>query len=77
MSVLKLAREEAKLRQAAAAAAIQVARTTLVAIEKGQRRIRISELQQLARLYGTSVKRPSAPGSRPCRPRAPLPENDR
>lgn len=52
---LRLAREAAKFRQAAAAEAISVARTTLVAIEQGQRRIRIGELQQLAKLYGTSV----------------------
>ena len=52
---LQKAREAAKIRQAAAANAIGVVRTTLVAIEQGQRRIRINELQQLARLYGTSV----------------------
>ena len=38
-----------------AAATIDVARDDLVAIEQGQRRIRIDELQQLAKLYGTSV----------------------
>lgn len=52
---LRLARDNAKITQAAAADAINVARTTLVAIEQGQRRIRIDELQKLARLYGTSV----------------------
>lgn len=52
---LRLAREAAELRQAEAAEAIGVARTTLVAIEKGQRRVRMNELQQLARLYGTTV----------------------
>lgn len=52
---LRVARESAKLTQADAANAIGIARTTLVAIEQGQRRVRMSELQQLARLYGTSV----------------------
>ncbi len=52
---LRIAREAANITQAEAASAIEAARTTLVAIEQGQRRIRISELQQLARLYGTSV----------------------
>src|SRR5258707_10752567 len=52
---LRIARETAKITQADAANAIGVARTTLVAVEQGQRRIRINELQQLARQYGTSV----------------------
>lgn len=52
---LRLAREAAGITQADAAAAIDVARTTLVAIEKGQRRIRTGELKRLARLYDTSV----------------------
>lgn len=52
---LQVAREAAKIKQAEAAAAISVARTTLVAMEQGQRRARITELQQLARLYGTTV----------------------
>lgn len=52
---LRIARESAKLTQADAASSIDVARTTLVAIEQGQRRVRLSELQQLARAYGTSV----------------------
>jgi Zn-dependent peptidase ImmA (M78 family)/DNA-binding XRE family transcriptional regulator len=52
---LRIARETAGIKQADAAASIEVARTTLVAIEQGQRRIRIGELQQLAKLYGTSV----------------------
>jgi len=52
---LRIARESAKFTQADAASAIDVARTTLVAIEQGQRRVRINELQQLARAYGTSV----------------------
>jgi Zn-dependent peptidase ImmA (M78 family)/DNA-binding XRE family transcriptional regulator len=52
---LRIAREGAKITQADAASAIGVARTTIVAIEKGERRVRMSELQQLAKLYGTSV----------------------
>jgi Zn-dependent peptidase ImmA (M78 family)/DNA-binding XRE family transcriptional regulator len=52
---LRIARETAKITQADAANAIRVARTTLVAMEQGQRRVRINELQQLACQYGTSV----------------------
>ncbi len=52
---LRIAREAAKVTQAAAAAAANMARTTLVAIEQGQRKARIDELQILAKLYGTSV----------------------
>ena len=52
---LRVAREAAEITQADAADEINVARTTLIAIEQGQRRIRISELQRLARLYQTSV----------------------
>lgn len=52
---LRIARESAKITQAAAANALEVARTTVVAIEQGQRRIRLDELQRLAALYGTSV----------------------
>ena len=50
---LRIARESAKVTQAAASAAAGMARTTLVAIEQGQRRIRLDELQGLAKLYGT------------------------
>ena len=53
--LLRDARENAKLTQAAAALALNVARTTLVAIEQGQRRARVDELQKLAALYGTSL----------------------
>ena len=52
---LRIAREAGGINQAEAASAIEVARTTLVAIEQGQRRVRMTELQQLAKLYGTSV----------------------
>lgn len=52
---LRIARADAGITQADAAAEIDVARTTLVAMEKGQRRIRPDELHRLARLYNTSV----------------------
>lgn len=52
---LRIARETAGMTQSDAAANINVARTTLVAIEKGQRAVRTAELLPLARLYGTSV----------------------
>jgi len=52
---LRIARESAGLNQTKAAEAIEVARTTLVAIEQGQRRIRLNELQQLAKVYNTSI----------------------
>ena len=52
---LRLARETAGITQADAALTISVGRTTLVAIEKGQRKIRIKELQMLAAMYSTSV----------------------
>src|ERR1700687_1763081 len=52
---LRVAREGANVTQAAAALAIGVARTTVVAIEQGERRVRMNELQKLAKLYGTSV----------------------
>lgn len=54
-SRLRIAREAAGITQAAAAKSIDIARTTLVAIEQGRRRLRTSELQQLAHVYGTSV----------------------
>ena len=54
-SRLRIAREAAGMTQASVAKSIDIARTTLVAIEQGQRRLRTKELQQLARLYGTSV----------------------
>lgn len=54
-ALLRDARENAKLTQAAAARALNVARTTLVAIEQGQRRARVEELQKLAALYHVSL----------------------
>jgi Zn-dependent peptidase ImmA (M78 family)/DNA-binding XRE family transcriptional regulator len=52
---LRVARDVAKLTQAAAAAEAGMARTTLVAVEQGQRKLRMDELLRLARLYGTSI----------------------
>jgi Zn-dependent peptidase ImmA (M78 family)/transcriptional regulator with XRE-family HTH domain len=52
---LRLARENAGLTQAEVASKLNVARTTIVAIEQGQRRVRIDELRSFAKLYRTSV----------------------
>ena len=45
---LRLVRERVRLTQAQAANEIEVARTTLVAIESGKRPLRIEELRRLA-----------------------------
>lgn len=52
---LRLARSNANLTQDAAATSLGVARTTLVAIERGQRRVRPEELVAFAALYGVTV----------------------
>jgi Zn-dependent peptidase ImmA (M78 family)/transcriptional regulator with XRE-family HTH domain len=52
---LRLARENAQLRQAEVAERLGLARTTVVAIEKGERRARLDEIRRIARLYGTSI----------------------
>jgi Zn-dependent peptidase ImmA (M78 family)/transcriptional regulator with XRE-family HTH domain len=52
---LRLAREAAGLTQAHAATAASMARTTLVAVEQGQRKIRLDEVLRLTKLYGTTV----------------------
>jgi len=52
---LRSARETANLTQDVAAKAVGIARTTLVAIEKGQRAAKLKELQDLCRSYGVSV----------------------
>ena len=52
---LRIARENASIRQARAAHVIGLSRPTLVSIEKGTRRVRIQELQTLAHHYGISV----------------------
>ncbi len=52
---LQQARKQAGMTQAEAAKLIGAARTTLVAIEKGERRLKPTELIKLARAYGRSV----------------------
>ncbi len=52
---LREARDRVKLKQAEAAEAVGLSRTTLVAIELGQRRVRIDELRKLANLYRMSI----------------------
>lgn len=52
---LRIARENADIRQDDAAQVIGMSRPTLVSIEKGTRRVRIQELQLLAHHYGVSV----------------------
>ncbi|BAT59394.1 helix-turn-helix domain protein [Variibacter gotjawalensis] len=52
---LRLAREGVKLTQSQAAEVIGAARTTIVAIEQGKRRIQMDELQKLATSYQTSA----------------------
>lgn len=52
---MRIARETAGKTQADAASLIGVGRTTLVAMEKGARRVKISELQRLAQFYNTSA----------------------
>lgn len=52
---LQKARKRQGLTQAAAAQMIGVARTTITAIEKGERRIKASELLKLAEAYGREV----------------------
>ena len=52
---LRVARESANKRQEDAAAAIGMSRPTIVSIEKGERYVRIDELQTLTKFYGMSV----------------------
>lgn len=52
---LRIARENAGIRQEVAAEVIKLSRPTLVSIEKGTRRVRMQELQSLAQHYGTSA----------------------
>ncbi|MCC3413499.1 MULTISPECIES: XRE family transcriptional regulator [unclassified Microcoleus] len=53
--LLQQARKKCGMTQSDAANIIDVARTTIVAIEKGERRIKATELIKLARAYGRSV----------------------
>lgn len=52
---LKIARSNAGLTQEVVANELKLARTTLLSIEAGQRKVRPKELVGLAALYGTSV----------------------
>lgn len=52
---LRQARVSAGLTQEEAAKTLELARTTLVAVEKGQRRVRAEELESLVRVYGVTV----------------------
>jgi Zn-dependent peptidase ImmA (M78 family) len=52
---LRIVREAKKLKQAEVAEQLHIARTTLVAMEQGQRKARIDEVRQLAKLYGVSI----------------------
>lgn len=52
---LRIARSSASLTQEDAARELGVARTTLIAIEQGQRRVRPEELRTLASLYRVSI----------------------
>lgn len=52
---LRIARTYAGTTQDQAAQAISVGRTTMVAIERGERQVRSEELTKLAELYGVSI----------------------
>lgn len=54
---LRLARTEARLNQEDVAKALSVSRPTIIAIEKGQRKVKLDELDQLSRLYGLPINR--------------------
>ncbi len=58
---LRAARSGVNLTQDAAAASLGIARTTLVAIEKGQRPVRPDELLAFSRLYGVSAGKLTSP----------------
>jgi DNA-binding XRE family transcriptional regulator len=53
--LLQQARKKSGMTQADAAKVIDAARTTIVAIEKGDRRLKPKELIQLARAYGRAI----------------------
>lgn len=52
---LRIARSTAGLKQEDAARELGVARTTLIAIEQGQRRVRAEELRKLAKVYRIGI----------------------
>ncbi|BAT54951.1 transcriptional regulator [Nostoc sp. NIES-3756] len=53
--LLQQVRKKCGMTQADAAKVIDAARTTMIAIEKGERRLKANELIKLARAYGRSV----------------------
>lgn len=53
--LLQQARKKSRMTQADAARVIDAARTTIVAIEKGERRLKANELIKLARAYGQAI----------------------
>ncbi len=74
---LKRARKQSRLRQEDVAQIIGVARTTITAIENGERRIRAEELVKLARAYERSISdflraRPAIPAFTSVQFRAPV-----
>jgi Zn-dependent peptidase ImmA (M78 family) len=60
---LRLARSRAGLTQQDAADRLNMARTTLIALEKGQRRLRAEELKAMAAVYGVSINTLLRPNS--------------
>ena len=54
---LRKAREVAGVTQTQAAATLSVSRLTLVAIERGTRRVKVEEARALAARYGTALNR--------------------
>lgn len=54
---LRIARTSAKKTQDDAAGILSVSRPTLISIEKGQRKVKIEELERLGEFYGTSLNR--------------------
>ena len=52
---LRISRDAARITQVEAADVIGVSRPTIAAIEKGERRLRMTELQLLSKLYAVSV----------------------
>jgi Zn-dependent peptidase ImmA (M78 family)/transcriptional regulator with XRE-family HTH domain len=52
---LRRAREKVGLKQAEASEAAKMARTTLIAIEQGQRRVKLEELREFSKIYKTSL----------------------
>jgi Zn-dependent peptidase ImmA (M78 family)/DNA-binding XRE family transcriptional regulator len=54
---LRVARTDARIRQDDAAKALEISRPTIIAIEKGQRKVKLDELDTLAQLYRIPVNR--------------------